>query len=220
MATSLSNLVDNLSEGICKIKCKDFDCFLEHESVQNNLIKYKCLFCYENCSNKIDSEFKKRYKNTFKFPNNNINKFILLLIKGVYPYGYMDEQQKFDETLLPEKKEFYSTLNMEDITDTDYMYAKSVCKYFETKYLGEYHDLYLKDDTLLSNNKYMKGFDKNKELSYRKYWDVSNLFGCKMLQKLPGNSFEWIQDTSQFNKDFIKSYHEENDEGYFLEVDV
>ena len=33
MATSLSNLVDNLSEGICKIKCKDFDCFLEHESV-------------------------------------------------------------------------------------------------------------------------------------------------------------------------------------------
>ena len=127
---------------------------------------------------------------------------------------------KFDETLLLEKKEFYSTLNMEVITDTDYMYAKRVCKYFETKYLGEYHDLYLKDDTLLSNNKYMKGFDKNKELSYRKYWDVSNLFVCTMLQKLPGNSFEWIQDTSQFNEDFITSYNEENDEGCFLEVDV
>ena len=41
-----------------------------------------------------------------------------------------------------------------------------------------------------------------------------------MLQKLPVNKFEWIKDTSQFNKDFKKNYNEENDEGYFLEVDV
>ena len=41
-----------------------------------------------------------------------------------------------------------------------------------------------------------------------------------MLQKLPVNNFEWIKDTSQFNEDFIKNYHEESDEGYFLEVDV
>ena len=41
MTTSLSSLVDNLSEGIHKIKCKDCDCFLEYESVQDNLIKYK-----------------------------------------------------------------------------------------------------------------------------------------------------------------------------------
>ena len=41
-----------------------------------------------------------------------------------------------------------------------------------------------------------------------------------MLQKLPLNNFEWIEDTSQFNEDFIKSYHEESDEGHFLEVDV
>ena len=44
MASSLSNLVDNLAEGIHKIKCKDCDCFLEYESVKGNLIKYKCLF--------------------------------------------------------------------------------------------------------------------------------------------------------------------------------
>ena len=43
MAVSLSNLVDNLSEGIQKIKCKDCDCFLEYESVKDKLIKYKCL---------------------------------------------------------------------------------------------------------------------------------------------------------------------------------
>ena len=60
----------------------------------------------------------------------------------------MDKWEKFNETTLPEKEEFYSNLNMEDITDADYMYAKRVCKDFEIKNLGEYHDLYLKSDTL------------------------------------------------------------------------
>ena len=51
MATSLSNLVDNLTEGIHKIKCKECDCFLEYESVKDNSIKFKYL-----CCNKIDEE--------------------------------------------------------------------------------------------------------------------------------------------------------------------
>ena len=41
-----------------------------------------------------------------------------------------------------------------------------------------------------------------------------------MSQKLPVNNFEWIKDTSLFNRDFVKNYNEESDEGYFLEVDV
>ena len=41
-----------------------------------------------------------------------------------------------------------------------------------------------------------------------------------MSQKLPENYFEWIEDTSQFNGDFIEHYNEESDEGYFLQVDV
>ena len=45
MASSLSNLVDKLAERIHKIKYKDCDSFLEHESVMVNLIKYKCLSC-------------------------------------------------------------------------------------------------------------------------------------------------------------------------------
>ena len=61
----------------------------------------------------------------------------------------MDEWGKFNETTLPEKEEFYSNLNAEDITDGDYMHAKRVCKDFEIKNLGEYHDLYPKSDTLL-----------------------------------------------------------------------
>ena len=71
-----------------------------------------------------------------------------------------------------------------------------------------------------ANNKYMKDYDKNKESSYIKYWDVTSLYGWAMSQKLPVNNFEWIKDTSQFNEDFMKNYNEESDEGYFLEVDV
>ena len=52
MTSSLSNLVDNLVEGIHKIKCKEFDCFLEYESVKDDLIKRKCLSCDEDYSNK------------------------------------------------------------------------------------------------------------------------------------------------------------------------
>ena len=59
MANSLSNLVDNPGEEIHKIKCKDCDCFLEHESVRDNLIKYKCLSCNKDYSNRIDEKFKK-----------------------------------------------------------------------------------------------------------------------------------------------------------------
>ena len=91
MAISLSNLVDNLTEVIHKIKCKDCDCFFEYESVEENSVKYKCLFCNKDYSNKIDEELRRRFKNTFKFSNKDINKFILLLRKGVYPYEYMDD---------------------------------------------------------------------------------------------------------------------------------
>ena len=61
----------------------------------------------------------------------------------------MDEWERFNETTLPEKEEFYSNLNVEDITDADYMHAKRICKDFEIKNLGWYHDLYLKSDTLI-----------------------------------------------------------------------
>ena len=73
MAPSLSNLVDNLTEGIHKIKCKDCDCFLEFESVKDNSIKYKCFSYNRNYSIKFDEELKKKFKNTFRFLNNDIN---------------------------------------------------------------------------------------------------------------------------------------------------
>ena len=63
-----------------------------------------------------------------------------------------------------------------------------------------------------ANNKHMKDYDKNKESSYLQYWDVNNLYGWAMSQKLPVNNGKWIKDTSQFNKDFIKNFYEESDE--------
>ena len=57
-----------------------------------------------------------------------------------------------------------------------------------------------------ADNKYMKEYGKHKESSYLKYWDVKNLYGRAMSQKLPVNNFEQIEDTSQYTEDFIKGY--------------
>ena len=60
----------------------------------------------------------------------------------------MDDWEKSNETSFPKKEDFYSHLNMKDITDADYMDVKRVCKDFEIKNLGEYHDLHVQNYTL------------------------------------------------------------------------
>ena len=62
----------------------------------------------------------------------------------------MNHWEKFNKTSLSEKEDFYRDLNMEDITRVDYTQAKRICKDFERKNLGEYRDLYVQGDTLLS----------------------------------------------------------------------
>ena len=203
----------------------------------------------------------------------------------------MDNWERFDETSLPDKESFYSSLNMENIDDIDYRHGYNVFKRFKLKTLGEYHDLYVQSNTLLladifenfrnkcikvyeldpahflslpglawqaclkkaniklelltdydmllmveegirggichsihryarANNKYMKNYDKNKESSYIQYLDANNLYGWAMSQKLPVNSFKWVNDVSEINEEFIKNYDENNDKGYIHEVDV
>ena len=64
----------------------------------------------------------------YEFCNEDIHKFILLLRKGVYPYEYMDSWERFYETSMSDKEGFYSSLNMEDITDVDHRHAKRLFK--------------------------------------------------------------------------------------------
>ena len=68
----------------------------------------------------------KRFLNTYKFSNYHNKKFILLLRKDVYPYKYMDDCEKFNETSLAEKEDFHIHLNMEDIIDAGYAHTKRV----------------------------------------------------------------------------------------------
>ena len=151
------------------------------------MIKHKCVSCNKDYLNKFDEKLKRRFKNIFKFSDNDINRFILLLIKGVYPDEYMDDWEKFNEPTLPEKGRFYSNLNMKDITDADYMHVKKVCKDFETKSLGEYHDLYLMSNTLLLADvfeNFRKMYLKIYHLDPVKFLSASGLAWQAALQKI------------------------------------
>ena len=118
-----------------------------------NFNSIECKSCSENnrceeCKKLIEGLIRK-FPSIYQFCNGDLNKFILLLRKGVYLYEYMDSWEKFDEIALPPKEVFHSNLNLEDISNGDYMHDQKVWDVFEIKNLGEYHDLYVKSDTLL-----------------------------------------------------------------------
>ena len=188
---------------------------------------------------------------------------------------------------------------MEDISDIDYRHANNVFKVFKLENLGNYHDLYVQNDTLLladvfnnfrnmcikeyeldpahflslrglawqaclkktniefelltdydmllmveegirggichsihryakANNKYMKNYNNNEELSYIQYLDANNLYGRVMSKKLPVNGFKWAENDKTaepsakhvINEEFIKNYSENDKKRYIFEVDV
>ena len=107
MASSLLNLVNNLSEGILRIKCKHghddkkceiyrikykySDCCLEYTNFKDDLIEHKCLCCNKSYQHKFDEKFEEQFFNTtYKISNHKYNKFILFLRNSVYPYENMD----------------------------------------------------------------------------------------------------------------------------------
>ena len=77
------------------------------------------------------------------------NKRKLLLKKGIYPYECMDAFERFDETQLPEKEKFYSSLSGKGITDEEYTHAQEVWSKFGCRMMGDYHDMYVSTDVLL-----------------------------------------------------------------------
>ena len=115
---------------------------------KNGRLNYKCKECKKSCT-KVANESIKNFPTLYKFCNGDLNKFFLLLRKGIYPYEYIDSWERFDENTIPPKEAFYSKLNLENITDKDYKHIKKVWETFQIKNLGEYHDLYLQCDTFL-----------------------------------------------------------------------
>ena len=103
MSSSLLKLVDNLSEGIHSNKCIDCNSCLDYIKIKNEKLLLKCFNCHSYYKKKFNKELIKKFKNTYSFCNSDLNKFILLLRKGVYPYEYMDSWEKFNETSLPRR---------------------------------------------------------------------------------------------------------------------
>ena len=113
---------------------------------KNGRLNYKCKECKKSHT-KLANESIKNFPALNKFCNGDLNKFFLLLRKGIYPYEYIDSQEGFDEKTVPNKEVFYSELNLENIADKDYEHVKKVWETFEIKHLGEYNDLYVQCDT-------------------------------------------------------------------------
>ena len=127
MQSKLSDLVDNLSE----INNKDCKTCMERKNIKsecdfigfkNNRLNYRCKECKETCTKSIN-ELIEKFPRMYQFCNGNLNKFILLLKRDVYSYEYVDSWERFNETSLPDKKYFYSDLNLEDIIDKDYLHV-------------------------------------------------------------------------------------------------
>ena len=111
MSSSLSKLVDNLSEGIHNNKCSDCKANFDYVHItKNKTLLLKCFNCNIYYKQKVNNDLIKKFKNAYSFCNNDttesssselINKFVLLLRKGVYPYEYVDK------ILLPDLPIFY-----------------------------------------------------------------------------------------------------------------
>ena len=150
MATSLSELVYNTS-GIFRMeimqrKNKNSECCFV--GLKNDRLIYKCKECKEEWKRPLNKLIE-NFPNTYQFCDGDLNEFVILIRKGVCPYEYMNNWEKFNEASLAPKKTFYSNLNVENISDEDYIHAQKVWDVYKIKNLGEYHNLYVQIDTLL-----------------------------------------------------------------------
>ena len=93
--------------------------------LKNNRLIYRCRDCKEEWKRPIEGLMEK-FPRVYQFFNGNLQKFFLLLRRGVYPYECMDSWEKIDETSLPPEEDFYSELNFEGNSDEDYAHAQNV----------------------------------------------------------------------------------------------
>ena len=243
MATSLSKLVDNLTDNIHNdkcIKCKSNLCFVR---AMNETLLFKCIDSEKEYEKEINKELVERFANTYKFFNNDINKFIMLLRKGVYPYEYMDGWDKFNEKIIPSKELFYNNLTLENISEVDYMYTDDVFKTFELNNLGDYHDLYVRSDTLLLADvfeNFRKACIKNYELDPAHFVSLPGLAWQACLKKtnvelellidydmllmieegIRGGICHAIQRYAKTNNKYMKDYDKKKKSSYIQYLDA
>ena len=123
------------------------------EILSGNFNSIESKSCTEN--NRYDKYKKvmegliKKFPSIYQFCNSDLNKFSLLLRKGVCPDEYMDSWEEFGETTLRHKEAFYSNLNLEDISDEDYVHAQKLLHVFEIKNLRKCHNFHAQSDILL-----------------------------------------------------------------------
>ena len=151
MVSPLSSFVNNLIEGIHKTKCKHWH---ENKNVKlvelnigivtvllntqnlkmitEDLIEYKCLYCNKKYQHEFDKNLKESFFNTYKFSNNDNNKFILLLRKCIYPYEYMDDWEKSMRIYYLKKKIF-----TEDLIEYKCLYCNKMYQHEFDKNLKE-----------------------------------------------------------------------------------
>ena len=157
---------------------------------------FKCFNCKRKHLNEFNKNLIKKFKNTYKSFSGDINKFMLLLRKDIYSYEYMDAWNRFNEEKLPEKSYFYSSLSMEEVLEIDYRHANKVFNKFNIKNLGEYHDLYVQTDTLLSADVFENFRDlcmKNYELDPTCFLSLPGL-AFQACLKITGIKLELISD--------------------------
>ena len=126
LSISLSKLVDKLFEIYSKV-CKEYKLVCNFIEFENNKLNYKCKECNKRSSKLINGLIKK-FVRMDQFCNGDINKLILFLRKGVYPYKYMNSWERFNETSVLNKEAFNSKFVSEDCTDEDYKNYQKVRK--------------------------------------------------------------------------------------------
>ena len=129
------------------IDCKSS---LDYMTTRDDQSIFRCFECKKNYQKDFNKDLINRFANTYEFCNEDINRFILLFRKGIQACEYIGSWERIDETSLPDKEAFYSSLNMEGTASVNYRHAKRVYKEFKLKNLGDYyHGLYVKSNTLL-----------------------------------------------------------------------
>ena len=167
----------------------------------------------------------------------------LMTKKGVYPYDYMNSFEKFEDSRLPKKEDFFSIMNNEHITDEEYQHAQNVWNKFGLSSMGEYHDLYLKSDILLLTDvfeNFRKACQQYYELDPAHYFTSPGLSWDAML-KMTEIELELISDVDMFqfiekgmrggisyianrygkaNNKYMKNYNPEEASKYIMYLDA